>query len=116
MAWLVVGTTAALGALTASQNRQAQQRANQQSADLSAAQMQYSPWTGVKPQAAQVTPVTANALGGALQGGLAGAMHEASNKPVDTGYVAAGANPQTVMPNFSGQLAQDSLPPWMQKK
>jgi hypothetical protein len=83
MTWAVTAVaagTAILGAVNADAQRKAQQKANQQSADISAAQMEYSPWTHVNPQAAQVTPVTGNALGGALEGGLGGAMFASAMK------------------------------------
>lgn len=75
MSWVgvAVGTTA-LGAVQGAQQRKAQQRANQQSADISAAQEEFSPWTGQKPQEAKIGAVTGSPLQGAVQGALTGAM------------------------------------------
>ena len=82
MSWVAVGA-AAIGAVTAAQQRKAQQQANQQSSDVNAAQTQFSPWTGIKPQAFAPQAVTANALGGAVQGGLGGAMFAQGQKKSD---------------------------------
>lgn len=75
MSWVAVGTMAALGAVQGNQQRQAQAKANQQNADISAAQTQYSPWTNIKPQGVQMGALGGGALGGAEQGALAGAMY-----------------------------------------
>lgn len=75
MSWVAVGTMAALGAVQGQQQRQAQAKANQQNADISAAQAQYSPWTNIKPQGVQIGALGGGALGGAEQGALAGAMY-----------------------------------------
>jgi hypothetical protein len=86
MAWVTVGIaggTALLGALSAANQRKAQQQQNQAQADISAAQTQYSPWTGVKPQAAQMQAVTGDPLGGAAQGALSGAMFAQGMKNQD---------------------------------
>jgi hypothetical protein len=83
MSWVVVGvagTTAAVGAVTAAQQRKAQQQANQKNAEMAAAQMEYSPWTGIKPQSAEQQAVTASPMAGAIQGGLSGAMFGTSLK------------------------------------
>lgn len=83
MSWVIAGTaigTAALGAINASQQRKAQQQSNEANANMSAAQMQYSPWTGVKPGTPQMSAVDANPLGGAIQGGLGGAMFASALK------------------------------------
>jgi len=88
MSWVAaaIAGSAVLGAVQGQQQRQAQQRANQQSADISAAQMQYSPWTKIAPQTAQVTPVTGSMLGGAEKGALTGAMYaDAINKATGSG-------------------------------
>lgn len=77
MSWVVAGVaggTAVLGALNAANQRKAQQRQNQQSADVSAAQTQFSPWTHIQPQGFQPQAITANPMSGAVQGGLGGAM------------------------------------------
>lgn len=83
MSWVVAGVaggTALLGAVNAAQQRNAQRKQNQQQADMSAAQMEFSPWTGVKPGTPQVSAITANPLGGAVQGGIGGAMYAMGNK------------------------------------
>lgn len=74
MSWVAVGSMTAIGAVQGAQQRKAQQEANQQNANLNAAQMEYSPWTGVKPGVATAAPVTASAFGGAEKGALSGAM------------------------------------------
>lgn len=84
MPWIPL-LTAAVGAVQGNQQRRAQQQQNQQQTDIAAAQTQYSPWTGIKPQGVQFNPVTGSALGGAAQGALAGAMYSSANpqKPAD---------------------------------
>ena len=95
MAWIVAGMAggAALGMLQGQQQRKAQERANRQQTEIAAAQNQFSPWTGIKPSTPQLGAVTASGAGGALQGGLAGAMFGqqfGSKKPI---LNAAEANP-----------------------
>lgn len=83
MSWAIAGTaagTALLGAVNASQQRNAQRKQNQMQADQAAAQMEFSPWTGVKPGTPQMQTETANPVGSALQGGLGGAMYAMANK------------------------------------
>lgn len=82
MSWVVVGT-AAVSAVAADQKRQAQERANVQQSKISAAQTEYSPWTGITPQAYQPQAVDSSALGGAIQGGLSGAMFSQGLKKND---------------------------------
>ena len=68
-----------------SEQRKAQERANRQQTEIAAAQTQFSPWTGIKPSTPQLGAVTASGAGGALQGGLAGAMFGqqfGSKKPI----------------------------------
>jgi hypothetical protein len=74
MAWPVVAAMAAMGAIQGEQQRKAQQQANRQQAEVAAAQTEYSPWTGIKPQGVNFSPVTSSAMGGAAQGALSGAM------------------------------------------
>lgn len=78
--WPAIAAMAAIGALQGAQQRKAQQQANQQSANITAAQTEFSPWTKISPQGFQATPITGNAFGGALQGGLSGAMFAQANK------------------------------------
>jgi hypothetical protein len=77
MSWVAVGVS--VGAVQGAQQRKAQQDANQQQANISAAQTEFSPWTKIQPQAANLQPVTSSALGGAAQGALAGAMYSKAN-------------------------------------
>lgn len=65
---------AALGAIQGEGQRRSQERANKQQANISAAQTEFSPWTGLTPQAFTPQAEGAGALGGAVQGGLSGAM------------------------------------------
>lgn len=76
MSWALTATAgmAALGAYNADQQRKAQQKQNQLSADITAAQTQYSPWTKITPQAFQGQAPTGNAVAGAAEGALGGAM------------------------------------------
>lgn len=77
MSWVVVGvagTTAVLGAINAAEQRKAQQKANQQNANIAAAQQEFSPWTGIKPASPQMQAVDSSATAGAAQGALSGAM------------------------------------------
>lgn len=83
MSWIIAGTaigTAVLGAAQGAQKRKSEQAQNQASADMSAAQMQYSPWTKITPQAYQPNAPDSSAFGGAVQGGLGGAMFGQSLK------------------------------------
>jgi len=91
--WPMIAATlgsAAIGALSGAQQRKAQQEQNQAQADIAAAQTQYSPWTNIKPQAAQMQTVTGSPLGGAAQGALSGAMFAQGMKNQD----AAKSNPE----------------------
>ena len=86
MSWVVAGTaagTALLGAYQGEQQRKAQVAANNQQAQMAAAQTQYSPWTGMGAGQANLSPVTGSALGGAIQGGLSGAMFAQGMKKGD---------------------------------
>jgi hypothetical protein len=77
MSWVVSGVavgSAVIGAYSQEEQRKAQVAANKQQAEMAAAQTQYSPWTGMGSGQANMQPVTGNALSGALQGGLSGAM------------------------------------------
>lgn len=83
MSWIVVGVgaaTAALGAYQASENRRAQksaiERQNHDNLRIAQAQAEYSPWTGIKPQNTTMNAVPAGQsdFGGAVQGGIGGAM------------------------------------------
>jgi hypothetical protein len=79
MSWVVTGIgvtvgTTALGAVQANQNRKAQQKANQQQADISAAQTQYSPWTGIKGGTPDIKATPDNTAGIIGQGALSGVM------------------------------------------
>lgn len=62
-------------------NQKAAAKNNQRQADIAAAQTAYSPWTGIKPQGVNTTPTDemGGALTGAVQGGLAGLMHNQAN-------------------------------------
>lgn len=70
----------AVGAIMQGQQAKAQRKAQQQQANISAAQTEYSPWTGITPQQFNPQPITASALGGAVQGGLSGVMQEQAMK------------------------------------
>lgn len=75
MSWIVAGTaigSAVLGAAQGQQKRKAEQEANQANAQITAAQTQYSPWTGMAPQKFEATPIADSALGGAVVGGYGG--------------------------------------------
>lgn len=108
MTWVAVGiagTTAAVGAVNAGAQRKAQQKANEQNANIAAAQQEFSPWTGMKP----ASPVMGSnygpgALGGAVQGGLGGAMFGQQLKSA-----AAGASPaETPAPTPIESMPQTS--------
>lgn len=76
MSWAVTAVvgSAALGAYQAEEQRKAQAAANRANAEMAAAQTQYSPWTGMATGQADLKPVSGDALGGAAQGALGGAM------------------------------------------
>lgn len=87
MAWVPIAlaiASAAHQARTSENQRRAQVKQNESNANISAAQAQFSPWTGINPQSANQQAVTADPLsagfGGAIQGGLAGAMYNQQNK------------------------------------
>lgn len=64
-----------IGLYTGQKQADAQARANQANLLQQAALTEYSPWTGIKPQAMQVQPVDPTAgLTKGLEGGLAGYM------------------------------------------
>lgn len=79
MSWIGVGVGA--GVLTSTLNSKAQRKAQERQADISAAQMQYSPWTGVTPQAFNPQPVggAGDALAAGAAGGLSAAMQKQAN-------------------------------------
>lgn len=64
---LMGGVSAGVGALQGQQKEKQQKQFNDSQAEIT----RYSPWTGMR---GQVTPTTDNALGGAMQGGLGGAL------------------------------------------
>lgn len=66
----------AVGAIMQGQQAKAQAKAQEKQAAISAAQTEFSPWTGITPQQFNPQPITASALGGAVQGGLSGVMQE----------------------------------------
>lgn len=70
-----------MGALSASQAAKAKAKENQRNADISAAQTQFSPWTGVQPQgfSYQDPNAAGGMLGGAASGALSGLMHKQAN-------------------------------------
>lgn len=75
MSWIMVGT-AAIGAIQGAQQAKAQRKANQQNADMAAAQTEFSPWTGAKPGQAEMGAITTSALEGGVQGAMTGAMNK----------------------------------------
>jgi len=87
MSWFVVGM-AAVGAVQGAEQRSAQKKANKAQADAAAAQTQFSPWTKAGPGKLDQKPVTASALGGAVQGGLTGAMYGKKNPAEDAAPTA----------------------------
>jgi len=113
MPWIPVATmiaSAALSAHQANKQRQAQADANQQSANISAGQAEFSPWTGANPQAVQTSPLGTDALGGAVQGGLAGAMFangmkksdaEVAKLAAETAAIKGGSMAPTASPGIS---------------
>jgi hypothetical protein len=77
MSWIIAGTAvggAVLGAVQGGQKRKAEQQQNQANAMITAAQSEFNPWTGIKPQQFNAQAPTSTALGGAAEGGLGGAM------------------------------------------
>lgn len=78
MIWAIPAAMAAIGALQKSQQAQAAKRANSKAMQANAAVMEYSPWTGMKTDMIQPSAINVGgeALGGAMQGGLSGAMFQ----------------------------------------
>jgi len=100
----------ALSAHQANKSRQAQADANNQSAQISAAQQEFSPWTGITPQAVQTSPLGTDAIGGAAQGALSGAMFANANKKgaaeeaklaAETAAIKGGSMAPTASPGIS---------------
>ena len=73
MPWIPLAT-AAIGAVQGDAQRRAQQNANQQAANVSAAQTEFSPWTHITPQGFAPQAPTTSGFGGAAQGALSGVM------------------------------------------
>jgi hypothetical protein len=80
---VTMGVMMGVGALQGAANRKAQQNANEQQANISAAQMEYSPWTKMAPQSFTPQAVKESGFGGAAQGALGGAMFSQANKKAD---------------------------------
>lgn len=78
MFWAIPAAMAAVGALQKSQQAAAAKKANQKAMQANAAVMEYSPWTGMKADMIQPSAINVGgeAFGGALQGGLSGAMFQ----------------------------------------
>lgn len=77
MSWMGVGVVGGglLGAYQGQQGAKAQAKANQANLLQQAALTEFSPWTKVTPQAANIQAVNPTAgLTGALEGGLGGLM------------------------------------------
>jgi uncharacterized membrane protein len=116
MSWAVtavVGSTA-LGAYQAEEQRKAQAAANRTNAEMAAAQTQYSPWTGMATGQAEMAPVKGDALGGAAQGALGGAMFaqglktsaaEQAKLAAETEEIKRQAEMQKQLQNFNPNLA-----------
>lgn len=119
MSWVAVGvagTTAVVGAVNASEQRKQQANANKQSAAISAAQQEWSPWTHMQPQ--EFKPGSnfgPGALGGGIQGGLGGAMFASQNKmggfadksPMAAGGMGGGAGGP--IDTSGGQLTPEEM-------
>lgn len=77
MTWgaVAVGTVTALGSAYSANQQQKQQAENDRASMMAnAAQIENSPWTGVKSAVQGPTAAGSDALGAAVQGGLQGAM------------------------------------------
>lgn len=112
MTWVASGIavgSAALGAYSADKQRQQQANTNKQSAAITAAQTEFSPWTHLTPQAAHMgSNFGPGAAGGAAQGALGGAMFAKSNGMGGFGAGAAGAGPPPV-DTSGGQLTPEEM-------
>lgn len=102
MSWWVAGAMTVASVANANSQRKAQQDANQKNAQINAAQMEYSPWTGVKPGEVQMQATPNTALASGLQGGLSGAMFAKKN-----GF---GSESPAPAPNMSDDQLQKSNP------
>lgn len=78
MFWAIPAAMAAVGALQKGQQASAANKANKKAMQANAAMMEYSPWTGMKTEMIQPSAIDPGqaALGGAMQGGLSGAMFQ----------------------------------------
>jgi len=104
MSWIAVGA-AAIGLVTSVSNNKAKAKAQQKQADISAAQTQYSPWTG--QQAQEFNPQAIDGTGDALKGVAGGAF---------SGIMSNNAN-AAMQPDTSAtnpMLAGDPNNPWSQ--
>jgi len=82
MSWVAVGvagTSMVVGQMNANAQRKQQQKANEQNAAITAAQMEASPWTDIKPQEAKMGSDYGPGAGGAVSGALGGAMFAKEN-------------------------------------
>lgn len=81
MSWIAVAVGTGAGAGLKYLEAQQAQKQDQAKMMANAAQIQYSPWTHANAQVigAEAGSPTTAALGGALQGGLSGAMFAKSN-------------------------------------
>jgi len=77
---------AAVGLVTNYMNQKSQAANNEKQSKMAAAQAQYSPWTGMKPETPNLKPVdeVGGALTGAAQGALSGAMMQNAQKQNNT--------------------------------
>lgn len=82
MSWVAVAVgSGVLGGVTKYMDAKQQQKQEQAKLMANAAQIQYSPWTGAQAQimGASAPSATGAAIGGALQGGIAGASMAQAN-------------------------------------
>lgn len=81
MSWMMAGM-AAMGVVNAQMAAKAKAKENQKNAEISAAETQYSPWTGIQPTKFQYQDpnATGNSIAQGAQGALSGAMFNSANK------------------------------------
>ena len=106
MAWMIPVAMAGMGAMDAADKRN--QQRSQMKANAEA--MKYSPWTGMKPEMMGMSGPSE--MGGAMQGGLSGAMMmDQFNKPDAAKAPAPGAETAAMNSTMSPWGSMQKKPP-----
>jgi hypothetical protein len=94
---------AGLGLLQGKQAQDQQKKQNKLNAELSAAEQQYSPWSGIKPSSAQLQAVDQSApLTGAIGGAFSGYMQDKNFEKADQNKFASELAQKTMQDQLGG--------------